>query len=184
MLLGLVLVVVTIGTAGVLRLVDPPGPAPARASGDVSAPARSERGIPEALAVLRGWDVRRADAWAAGDVPGLRRLYTAGSSAGRHDVAMLRSWLGRGLRVSSMDRQLLSARVPHSSADRLVLVVTDRLASAEVAGAGVAGALPRDAAGTVRMVLLRVSGEWRMESVESQARPVARTSRTSRSRNS
>ena len=134
---------------------------------------------PEPVAVLHAWDHRRAAAWAAGDPGALRRLYTQGSTAGAADVAMLRAWAERGLRVERMQMQLLSVEVRAGTGDRLVLVVSDRLASAVAVGDGVRRPLPRDAVSTRRLVLVRVAGEWRM----AQARPARSTSSTVRSRN-
>ncbi|WP_395691251.1 hypothetical protein [Nocardioides sp.] len=53
--------------------------------------------LPTALAltpveVLDAWDEQRAAAWSAGDVAGLRSLYTPGSAAGRADVTRRRGW--------------------------------------------------------------------------------------------
>lgn len=136
-------------------------------------------GPPEAVAVLHGWDQRRAAAWAAGDPGALRRLYTARSPAGAADLAMLRAWERRGLRVEGLRMQLLSVSVRVNAGRRLVLVVSDRLAAAVAVGDGVRRALPRDAVSTRRLVLVRRAGEWRV----AQARPVRTTSSTVGSRN-
>ena len=94
------------------------------------------------LQVLHRWDERRAAAWAAGDVTALGALYTPTSSAGRHDVRMLRAYLRRGLRVEGMARQVLSLRVADRTDRRLAVVVVDRLASATAVGDGVRRRLP------------------------------------------
>jgi hypothetical protein len=119
--------------------------------------------------VLHSWDERRAAAWAAGDVAGLRSLYTTGSMAGRRDAAMLRAWSLRGLRVSGLRMQLLCVEVRARTPTRLVLDVTDRVAG----GVAVPGrvALPRDAATRHVVTLRRVAGEWRVSAVFSRARP-------------
>jgi hypothetical protein len=119
--------------------------------------------------VLHAWDERRADAWAAGDVAGLRSLYTTGSVAGRRDTAMLRAWSLRGLRVNGLRMQLLRVDVRAHTPTRLVLDVTDRVAG----GVAVPGpvALPRDAATRHVVTLRRVAGEWRVSAVLSRARP-------------
>lgn len=145
----------------------------------LGAPADPDPPTPEPLAVLHAWDQRRAAAWAAGDPGALRRLYTRGSTAGAADVAMLRAWRERGLRVVGMQMQLLSVAVRADTGDRLVLVVSDRLSSAVAVGPGVRRTLPRDAVSTRRLVLVRVAGEWRL----AQARPARSTSSTVRSRN-
>ena len=134
---------------------------------------------PRPVAVLHDWDQRRAAAWAGSDVAGLRALYTAGSTAGAADVAMLRAWRERGLQVEGMRMQVLSVSVRADSRRRLVLVVTDRLAAAVAVGAGVRRPLPRDAVSTRRLVLVGSAGEWRM----AQVRPALSTSSTVRSLN-
>jgi hypothetical protein len=142
-------------------------------------PADAAPPAPVPVAVLHAWDQRRAAAWAADDPGALRRLYTRESTAGAADVTMLRAWGERGLRVEGMQMQLLSVSVRAETGDRLVLVVSDRLASAVAVGHGVRRALPRDSVSTRRLVLVRVAGEWRM----AQARPARSTSSTVRSRN-
>lgn len=113
--------------------------------------------------VLHAWDERRASAWAAGDATALRALYTPGSSAGRRDVAMLRAWSARGLRVDGLAMQLLSVDLRRRTPDRLVLDVTDRLAGGVAAPIGLA--LPRDRP-TRHLVTMRVvAGEWRVSAV-------------------
>ncbi|WP_296605175.1 hypothetical protein [Nocardioides sp.] len=132
-----------------------------------------------ASAVLHAWDVDRSAAWAAGDPAALARLYTPRSPAGAADVAMLRAWQARGLRVVDLRMQLLAVETRRRTPDRLVVVVSDRLASGVAVGGGVRQPLPRDAVSTRRLVLVRVAGEWRV----AQASPVRTTSPTVRSRN-
>ena len=115
--------------------------------------------------VLHDWDDRRAAAWSAADVAGLRSLYTPGSAAGRADAAMLRAWRDRDLRVEGLVVQLLAVRVLAASDDRLRLRVTDRVAAGTAVGDRLGVALPTDRA-TTRVVVLRlVAGEWRVASV-------------------
>ena len=64
--------------------------------------------------VLRAWDGRRAEAFAAGDLAALGRLYVPGSRAGTADRALLRGYLDRGLRVEGMRVQVLALDVPRS----------------------------------------------------------------------
>jgi hypothetical protein len=120
---------------------------------------------PQPADVLHAWDDRRAAAWSAGDVAGLRALYTDGSVAGRRDAAMLRAWTARGLRVSGLRMQLLDVDARARGPGRLSVCVTDRLAG----GVAVPGALalPRDAPTRHVVTLRRVAGEWRV----SSARP-------------
>jgi hypothetical protein len=117
-------------------------------------------------AVLHTWDEQRAAAWAAGDAPTLRALYTPASTAGRRDVAMLRSWSARGLRVDGLRTQLIDVSVRRRTPRLLVLAVTDRL----VGGVSVPGGLPlpRDRPSRHVVVMRVVEGEWRV----SAARPV------------
>jgi hypothetical protein len=120
-------------------------------------------------AVLHDWDDRRAAAWSAGDVAGLRDLYVPGSAAGHADVAMLRAWRERGLRVEGMRMQLLDLDVRRASAARLDLVVTDRLTGAVAVGPGVRRPLPRDGLTSRRVVLVEREGAWRVADVRAAA---------------
>ncbi len=129
--------------------------------------------------VVHAWDERRSAAWAAADPAALARLYTPASAAGAADVAMLRAWQERGLRVVDLRMQLLSVETRRRTPHRLVVVVSDRVATAVAVGHGVRRALPRDEVSTRRLVLVRSAGEWRV----AQARPVRTTSSTVRSRN-
>ena len=117
------------------------------------------------LVVLRAWDERRAEAWAAGDVAALRALYLPGSATGRHDAHLLDRYLARGLRVRGMGVQVLAVDVRRAGDDVLRLVVTDRLVGAVATGAGVRTALPADAPSR-RLVTLRLVGSrWRVDEV-------------------
>jgi hypothetical protein len=138
------------------------------AAGQAAAPTPGPDREPHAAGVLHAWDARRADAWAHGDLAALRALYVRRSAAGRADLAMLRAWRARGLRVVGLHEQLLELRVRAATGSRLVLVVTDRVASAYAVGAGVRIPLPRDAPTTRRLVLLRRAGEWRMAAVAAR----------------
>ena len=114
------------------------------------------------IGVLREWDRRRAQAWAAGDVRALRSLYTRRSTAGERDAARLSRWLDRGLRVRRLETQVLRTQVITRHRARLVLSVTDRVARAVVTG-GVR--LPDDAPSTWWITLRRFAGEWLVASV-------------------
>jgi hypothetical protein len=139
-------------------------------SGGVSAP-RLARAVAApatfpASDVLRSWDTARAAAFADGDVAALRSLYVEGSAAGTSDVALLRDYLRRGLRVEGMHMQLLAVEVLREERRLLRLRVTDRLAGAVAVGEGIRVVLPHDAAST-RVVELRRSpgGRWRVATV-------------------
>ena len=125
-------------------------------------PAHAET---EALGILRAWDVRRARAWAAGDVHALDGLYTPRSRTGAVDLAMLRSYLRRGLVVEGMNTQVLAADVRASDATHLTLVVTDRLATATAVGAGTSQRLPRDRATNHTVELLKTGDAWLVDEV-------------------
>lgn len=135
-------------------LVEPP-PTSVRAAVPAPAPA---------LAVLRDWDRRRADAWADADPGALARLYVPGSSAGASDVALLRRYRDRGYAVRGMRMQLLAARVLVLRPRLVRVEVTDRLARATAVGA-TEQVLPADAATTRVLVLRRVGGRWLMARV-------------------
>lgn len=134
-----------------------------------------------AAGVLHEWDVRRAAAWESADPAALRATYTPHSSAGRADVAMLRAWRERGLRIEGLRMQLLSVEVVSARHDRLVVDVADRVAAGVVVPGG--APLPRDEVTRHRMVLRQVEGEWLVAAVRDQARPARTTSATVRSWN-
>lgn len=135
-------------------------PVPDRSAGGGGVPAETT-----ALAVLHAWDDRRAAAWARGDVDLLRRLYVSGSRTGRADVAMLRAYADRGLRVTGLRTQVLAVAVRALAPARLVLRVTDRLAGGVVRGAARPLALPVDRPTSQVVVLRRVGGRWLVASV-------------------
>lgn len=151
-----VLVGVLLGARGGRAVEDPPQP------------GRSPEPTP--AAVLAVWDSARADAWAAGDTRRLSRLYTPGSPAGRHDVAMLTRYLDRGLRVEELTMQRLSVDVLSTTAQRLVLRVRDRVTGGAVVGERVRAALPPDRPSVHTLVLRRVEGAWRVASVSPAQR--------------
>lgn len=164
LLLGLLL-----GTAGCAA--DDPAASASTPSTPTGSWAPAEAG---AVGVLHEWDRRRSAAWASGDGAALRRLYVAGSTAGERDLALLRAYADRGARVPRLQMQLLRAAVLVERPERLVLRVTERLASTVVELAGRTVPLPRDEAQT-RVVELRrttVGGreQWRMASVRPARR--------------
>lgn len=122
------------------------------------------------IAVLTGWDRRRAAAYSAGDTDALRALYRPGSATGSADLALLESYADRGLRVRDMRMQLLAVDVVDSGPRRVVLDVTDRLVGAVAVREGDGGqrraedpesvALPADRPDRRRVVLLLLDGAW------------------------
>jgi hypothetical protein len=141
----------------------------------------SHRGL--ALEVLHAWDAARASAWRRGDPAALAALYTADAEAGRADRRLLGAYADRGLRVTGMRMQVADVEVERTEADRIVVVVTDRLVGAVAVGRGRRVALPRDGWSVRRVVLVREGNVWRVAAVEDQATP-ASTASTSGSANS
>ena len=131
-------------------------------------PAGSAPGPPDVVgrvgpeaAVLAGWDRRRAAAWSTGDVRALRSLYLPGSGAGEADVARLRAWLDRGLRVEGLRTQVLARRVVARGAGLMVLRVTDRVVGGmAVRAGGVRARLPAGRPGERTVTLVRHEGRW------------------------
>lgn len=154
---GLVAVAVTSG--------DPPvaGRSPASA-----ATLPSQGGRPGPLAVLHAWDERRAAAWAAGDETALARLYTARSPARAGDLALLRRYRERGVSVPDVRMQVLRAAVLVDRPGRVVIRVTERLASRAAFVGTRRVLLPRDTAQTHVIDLRRVRGSWRVETVTAR----------------
>lgn len=168
-----VLGVLAAGLAGGLWLLRPGA---TTRSGSAATPTGVDRrvGVPEtpeaaALAVLREWDRRRAAAWAGGDTAALAALYDGPSTARRRDLAMLRAYAGRGLRVEGMTTQVLSVRVVARTRDRLIVVMVDRLATATAVGPGVHRRLPGGSATRHALVLHRVGERWRVARVRAVA---------------
>ncbi len=151
-------------------------PAPKTATGARAAaapvpPPEVRRVRLPAAAVLHAWDRRRARAWAAADPHALAALYVPGSAAGRVDVALLRSYRSRGVRVVGLRMQVLSVRVLSRTPRRWRLRITDRLAGAVAVGAGRRLRLPRGAAATRLITLARAGRErWRVADVRPAPR--------------
>ena len=126
-----------------------------------------------AVEVLRDWDDRRAAAWAEADPTALAGLYAAGSRTGRRDAALLAAYVDRGVRVDRLETQLLAVRVRVREADRLVLVVTDRLARVALRHGDRALVVPEDRPTTYRVALVRPGDTWVVE----EARPAPQPAR-------
>lgn len=162
LLLATTLTISTVGVAGVAVS----GPSPA-ASGPVGSEAAA--GTPlRAAAMLRAWDHRRAAAWSHDDAAALSGLYTRRSRSGAQDVADLRRWRHRGLRVVSLRQQVAALRVRVATSHRLLLTVTDRTVDAVAVGRDRRRALPRSAWTTHRIRFLRVHGRWLVDEVLAQ----------------
>lgn len=168
LLLGVAVVGGLVGLNGltVLRAEAPVASSPAHDPPD--APDRLTRASLPAREVLRAWDRRRAAAWAAGDPAALARIYLPRAVAGRRDVALLRRWNARGVRVTRLVPQVLAVRVTRATDQRLVVVLTDRLGVVEARVGGEVVVLPADRATTRRVELRRGPGtgaRWRVASV-------------------
>ena len=145
---------VTAGGAAMPRRTPPPADIPS--SGSLWA-----------AAVLHAWDQQRAAAWADGDVGALAGLYTSGSRTGARDVADLRHWRRRGLRVVGLRQQVVALRLHVPAPRHLVLTVTDRTVDGVAVGSR-RTALPTSAWVSHRIRLRRVHGRWLVEEVSAQ----------------
>ncbi len=153
-----------------------PSPAPAvqpeaQPSGRTAAVARGAAGpaVSAEAAVLARWDARRATAYARGDPQRLRALYVRGSPAAVRDVAVLRSYLARGLRVRGLRMQMLAVEVREHRPGRIRLRVTDRAVGARAVGAGWSGPLPADQPTSRLVTLVRGQGSWQVSRVSGAA---------------
>lgn len=155
--------------AGVALVAFGDGPS-ADASADDPRPVIEGSLVAQPVDILRGWDERRATAYAEGDLRALDALYIRGSRSGARDHRMLRQYVDRGLRIDGLRTQLLRAQVIEHDRRRLVVIVTDRLLPATAVGDDTRADLP---AGNVqtRQVTLKASAEgWRVaESVRAQS---------------
>lgn len=142
---------------------DPTAATPAAGSAVVGRAGRSP------VAVLQQWDRLRAQAWVAGDAEGLHALYVRGSRAGERDVAMLRRWQERGVRIVELEVQVLRGRVVARAPGRLTVEVSERLARATASVGERRWALPVGSVTERRVTLWRVAGEWRVARVSVAA---------------
>jgi hypothetical protein len=158
-----VLAVAVLLAGGVGLLVERSVPAPQPVA--LAAPASAPTGAAvDAAAVLRAWDATRAEAWAAGSVPALRRLYVGG--AGERDVGLLRDYGRRGLTVDELRMQVLGLEVLRHRPGEWRLRVTDRVAGGVVTDRdGLRRPLPRDRATTREVVLVRGAAGWQVSEV-------------------
>jgi hypothetical protein len=174
LLSAIVVTVLPIWLAGLAAGRGPSRPRPpaVRVTSASGVAAASAAGASRALAVLRRWDHRRARAWRRGDATALARIYAAGSRTGRRDVADLRRWRRRGLRVAGLRQQVSRVRLAdgrRTHRDRVALVVTDRTVGGVAVGVGRRTPVPQSAWATQRIALRRSGGTWRV--VEARARP-------------
>jgi hypothetical protein len=156
----------SLGVVGVALLSDDTA-AVGSASGPVPARSKATSARARALAVLHDWDRRRAAAWATGNEVALTRLYTARSTAGSADAALLRRYLQRGVTVTGLRMQVLRAAVFVDRPRRVVVRVTERLTPRAARVGTRSVLLPRDSAETHVVELRRIAGSWRVAAVTS-----------------
>jgi hypothetical protein len=163
--------VVCLLVAGVLALRHPGSRVPQGGPVTTPAPARTEPAPTEpaptgpalrAAQVLEEWQEARARAYATGDVAALRALHVPGSQAGRRDVAVLRAYAARGVRLDlTARRDRLAVLVVRPR----VLVLRERARLQVVARhAGRERMLPTDEPQWRRVVLRLLGGRWRLSS--------------------
>ena len=120
---------------------------------------------PDWRAVLDRLDRRRELAYASEDPTLLRAIYVSGSPVLRHDLAMLRAYAERGVRLTGVRLRTLDARLLGRFGQYVRLRVVDRLDRPTAHGADGAVRLPRDRA-TSRVIVLRdVADGWRIAAV-------------------
>jgi hypothetical protein len=128
-------------------------------------PALPDRPEVRALRVLHHWDRDRAAAFAAGDVRGLRRLYSRASRAGFKDAAVLRQYDARGLVVQTMKTQVLSVELLDRAERQLTLRIVERFAGGTIRGRHVRTRLPAGVV-TARVVrMVRPDDRWLVRGV-------------------
>lgn len=118
-----------------------------------------------ACLVLGGLDSVRAEAFVSGEEDRLRDVYID-DRAIRADVAVLRSYRARGLRLEGMELVRDNCAETQRSSDRIELDVIDRLGPTAVRSSDDRRReLPRDRP-TRRVVVLHRSGDvWRVAAV-------------------
>lgn len=121
----------------------------------------------QARVLLAAWDRDRAAAWAAGDRSALASLYTDSSMAGRADLALLGRYVARGFTVEGMQSQVLDFAVASRRADRLEIVLTDRVIDAVAVSGTQRRALPSGRAERRRIVFVRQAEGWVVGEVSS-----------------
>jgi hypothetical protein len=118
--------------------------------------------------VLGGLDAVRTEAFVTGDASRLRDVY-ADELAAKVDVAVLRSYRERRLRLEGMALLRESCRVTDRSPGRVVLDVVDRLGpTAARTGDGKRLELPTDRPTRRTVVMHEIDDAWRIAEVRSR----------------
>ena len=149
-----------------------PAPSPAdpaaRAIGSAQLPApaiQARAAGTDWHAVLDRLDRRRERAYAAADPALLRAVYVSGSPVLRHDLATLRAYSERGVRLTGVQLRTLDVTPLDRSGHCVRLSVVDQLDRPTAHGDGGAVRLPRDRA-TARVIVLRDAADgWRIAAV-------------------
>lgn len=151
-----------------------PAPAPADAAVHAIGPGVSPRqpsavqaraAGPDWPAVLDRLDRRRERAYAAEDPRLLRAVYVSGSPVLRHDLATLRAYSDRGVRLTGVRLRTLDVESLGRGGRYVQLHVVDQLDRPTAHGADGTVRLPRDQA-TARVIVLRDATDgWRIAAV-------------------
>lgn len=146
-------------------------------------PTPAARGGPptDPLAVVHRWDARRAAAYRAQAPRRLRRLYVAGSPAAAADVASLRAYRRRGVRVTAMAPQVFGIRVLVRTRSRLRVQLTGRVGATGADGRR-CRRLPTSPVSTRELTLRRRHGRWLMAAVRAVGPPLSTPGRPARPR--
>lgn len=124
--------------------------------------ARARRG----LRLLSVWDARRSEAFAGRDRAALAELYTPGAGLLAQDLALLRAYDRRGLRVVDLTTQVREVVVLASGRNRVRLRVSERLAGVRFRTADDRyRRVPGSAYATRVLTLQRGGPGWRISSV-------------------
>lgn len=135
-------------------------------SGDPPAPARQAKAkAPDWTAILTRLDRRRERAYAASDPRRLRTVYLPDSAVLRHDLAMLRAYRDRQVRLTGVRLRLHEVTMLERAGSYARLRVVDRLDRPTAHTPKGSLRLPRDQA-TERVIVLRDAADgWRIAAV-------------------
>lgn len=129
---------------------------------------------PAPLQLLHDWDAARADAWERADPVALSALYVPGAAAGVEDVALLRRYRARGVRLQGIRMQVLSVRVVVARDAWVRLAVVERFAGAQARTSHGVSDLPAGRAVRRVIDLRRSATGWRVAAVSASPRAAPR----------